>query len=349
VPEGSGEKRMKIDVIANDGSPLGVSEQSIYGIDGRQGCGGAELFILTLCRGLHDRGHKVTFYNDALGGSVFPHAQLSKFDPKEERDILIVFRSPNERINDPDTKGKICWLSCDQYTIGDFKSFSEKVDKIICISKNHADYFKNIYGIYNTKVIDIPIRTWEYEDVEKKKNSCIFTSVPDRGLLELRPIWDKIVKEVPDATLTITSDWSLWSGGDCSEMTSPFRRAWAGAKNVTYAGAVKRTELVKIQAEAEFQLYPNIYDELFCISVAESQVAGVIPITSRVGALETTNRFGYKIDGYPTDEKFINSFVEVTVNLMKSDRPLPDIKENAKKEFDLESILDIWETEVFDG
>jgi hypothetical protein len=65
--------------------------------------------------------------------------------------------------------------------------------------------------------------------------------------------------------------------------------------------------------------------------------------------LETTNRFGYKIDGYPTDEKFINSFVEVTVNLMKSDRPLPDIKENAKKEFDLESILDIWETEVFDG
>jgi glycosyltransferase involved in cell wall biosynthesis len=351
VPEGTGEERIMsiIHFLANDGSPLGVTENSIEGLDGRSGCGGAELFLLTLCRGLHDRGHQVTVYNDAVAGSVFAHATLETFRPKAERDYLIIFRSPNERINNPRTAGKKIFLSCDQYTVGDFREFAEKVDQVVCISPNHANYFKNMYGIYDTTVIDIPIRTWEYEKVEKKKNSCIFTSVPDRGLLELRPIWDRIVQEVPDATLTITSDWSLWSGHDMSNIVSPFRRAWAGAKNVNYVGAVKRSDLVRIQSEAEFHLYPNKYDELFGIAVAESQVAGAIPITSTIGALETTNRFGYKIDGYPTNASFIDKFVEVTVGLMKSERPLPDISENAKAEFDLQKILDKWEAEVFNG
>ena len=34
---------------------------------------------------------------------------------------------------------------------------------------------------------------------------------------------------------------------------------------------------------------------------------------------------------------------------MKSERPLPDISEKAKAEFDLQKILDIWEAEVFCG
>lgn len=339
-----------ISVIANDGSPLNVTEASIDGLDGRSGCGGAELFLLTLCRGLHDRGHQVTVYNDAVAGSVFAHAPLDAFRPKEERDYVIVFRSPNHRIDNPKTVGKKIWLSCDQYTVGDFREFSKKVDQVVCISPNHANYFKSVYGIYDTTVIDIPIRTWEYEKVEKKKNSCIFTSVPDRGLLELRPIWDKIVQEVPDASLTITSDWSLWSGCDASGIVSPFRRAWAGAKNVNYVGAVKRSELVRIQSEAEFHLFPNVYDELFCISVAESQVAGAIPITSTIGALPTTN-MAVLIDGYPTSQEFISKFVDTTVDLMKNSEKAQTLREEVQKKavsrFDLQRILDQWETEVF--
>ena len=36
-----------VHIITNDGSPIGVSEASIYGQDGRYGCGGAELALLT--------------------------------------------------------------------------------------------------------------------------------------------------------------------------------------------------------------------------------------------------------------------------------------------------------------
>ena len=41
---------MKIEILCRDGSPLGVTEKSINGDDGRLGVGGAELALLTLCK-----------------------------------------------------------------------------------------------------------------------------------------------------------------------------------------------------------------------------------------------------------------------------------------------------------
>jgi glycosyltransferase involved in cell wall biosynthesis len=332
---------MIIHVLARDGSPLGVSEMSVSGDDGRTGVGGAELTILTLCRCWHDKGHDVTLYNNPVTGSssVFKQKMVDEFIPSDERDVLIVFRSPNPLVDG--AKGKKIWFSCDQFTIDNFSEFAGKVDKIIGISPFHAEYFKTMYGIRNMQVIDIPVRDWEYQKTEKKKNSCIFTSVPDRGLLQLAPVWDRIVSEVPDATLTITSDWSLWTGCDVSSYVQPYRLAWAGKKNVTYRGAIKRSDLIKIQSEAEYHLYPCIYDELFCISVAESQVAGAIPITSRTGAIETTNRFGCKVDGNPTSPEFISKMAETFIELSKT--PHVDIRDNAIKEFGVGRILDEWE------
>lgn len=340
---------MKISIITNDGSPLEVTEQSIFGEDGRIGVGGSELALLTMCRAWHEAGHDVTLYNNPKvpNGSVFPQMPIEAFRPKDSRDILIIFRSPTPKVLH--AQGKKIWWSCDQFTVDDFKEFSQRVDRIVGISKYHADYFANIYGIQNMRVIDIPVRTWEYTPTKKKRNSCIFTSVPDRGLDKLHKIWKKIVANVPDASLTITSDWSLWTGADCSASLNPYRMMWAGVPNVTYRSAINRRELIQIQSEAEFHLYPHMsqFPELFCISVAESQVAGTIPITSTIGAIDTTNRFGHKIGGAPGDVSFNQEFVRVTTELMTTNRPLPDISEKAKEEFSLEKALKEWQ-KVFD-
>jgi glycosyltransferase involved in cell wall biosynthesis len=337
------KKKIKIDIVSLGGSPTGVTEQSIYGIDGRVGVGGAELGILTLCRMWHDAGHEVTFYNEGSeAGSEFHHAHLRDFNKRQDRDIFIIFRSPlpNEMVQH--AKGKKIWYSNDQFTTGDYAGFRHMVDEVVVISEFHNEHFKTMYNIHDAHIIDIPVRTWEYCDTPKIRNSCIFTSVPDRGLLQLAPIWDKIVEKVPDATLTITGDWSLWTNGDFTEYVRPYRMAFARKKNITYKSAVNRKELVEIQKSAEFHLYPCVYPELFCISVAESQVAGAIPITSTIGALATTNRFGYKKEGVPTSPEFINSFVETATTLMN----MPDrflIRDNAKTEFGSESILENWD------
>jgi glycosyltransferase involved in cell wall biosynthesis len=342
---------MKIDVICNDGSPLGVTEKTMRGEDGRLGVGGAELALLTMCSAWQFYGNKVTLYNDPkeFGVSSFEQRNLGDFNPADERDILIIFRSPNHRIQD--AKGKKIWWSCDSRTSGDFRSFRTQVDKVVCISPHHAKYFKEMYGIQDAIPIDIPVRTWEYKQVPKISKRCIFTSIPDRGVMELHAIWDRIVKEVPEASLVITSDWRLWADWCTEEQIQGFKLAYAHLPNVTYLGAVKRDRLVQIQQEAELHLYPCTFEEMFCISVAESQVAGVIPITSDYGALPTTN-MGRVLHGNPQSSDWQDIFIRNTLEFLTDQKLMEQkqeyVREAARKRFSVENVIGQWESKVFE-
>src|SRR4030042_2068724 len=132
---------MKIEILCSDGSPLGVTEGTIWGDRFRVGLGGAELALLTMCGLWHDAGHEVVLYNNpwTQGDSRFDQRPTASFNPNDSRDVLIVFRSPNDRAIP--AKGLRVWWSCDQYTVGNFKHFSSFMDKIVCISPFHANYF----------------------------------------------------------------------------------------------------------------------------------------------------------------------------------------------------------------
>lgn len=342
-------KKLKIDVIANDGSPIGVTEKSINGLDGSMGVGGAELGILTLCAGWHRNGHRVTLYNSpkVSNGSVFPQKAISLFIPQEERDILIIFRSPNQRaIN---AKGKKIWFSTDQYTIGDFKEFSQHVDKIVTISDFHAKYFRDTYEIENTITIDLPVRTWEYSNrVEKIKNSLIFCSVPERGLHTLADVYDILKAKVPDLSLTITSDYRLW--GVEFPHNEHFITRFLGKDGVRFLGAIYRPQLIQEQLSAEIQAYSCNYPELFCYAVAECSVAGAYPITSDIGALSTTN-MGIQIVGDTSLVDWKHLFVESIVHSLNNrelmQKEAKDLQQKAIKRFSLDNILKQWDTKMF--
>lgn len=343
----------KLDIIANDGSPLGVTMKSLWGTDGRFGVGGAEQAILTLCQGWQERGYDVTFYNNPSEGGASPFKQktLDEFNPIEERDYLIVFRSPNERIRN--VFCPIIWFSCDQHTLGNFAQFSKRVSKIVCISPRHANYFREMYGITDTIVIDLPVRLQDYDkDIPRISKRCIYTSIPDRGVMQLHAAWPLIHREVPEASLVITSDWRLWNKDLDASCVQPYQLAYARHPNVSYVGAVKRMQLIEYQLSADLLLYPCTYDELFCITAAEAQVAGAIPITSSYGALETTNEFGIQIKGSPTDPRWVEEFAHYAVGTLLDPR-LPErqrwVQEQAKKRFALDKILDEWEERVFNG
>lgn len=341
---------MKIDVLCNDGSPLGVTEKTIYGDDGRMGVGGAELALLTLCRAWQFYGNEVTLYNDPKegGASSFEQRTIEEFRPDADRDVLIVFRSPNHlSLN---AKGYKVWFSCDQYTVNDFRAFASTVHKIITISPRHSNYFRDMYGIDNAISIDLPVRTWEYkEPVQKIPKRCIFTSMPERGLMELHAAWPLIVREVPEASLLITSDRRLWGDWADGSEVQPYRLAWGRHPNIIYRGAVKRRDLIQIQMEADLHIYPCTYDELFCIAVAESQVAGTFPVTSDCGSLGTTN-MGRVLHGSPSDPKWIDIFVQNVVELLKDEKLRQKqewVREVSMKRFSVENVLSQWDSKVF--
>jgi len=152
--------------------------------------------------------------------------------------------------------------------------------------------------------------------------------------------------QVPDASLVITADYRLWgvsSAGDDSH-----RAMWAklGEMDVQYLGKIPRDQLCIEQMQAEVMTFPCIYEELFCISAAECQVAGAVPVTSTFGALPTTVEVGVKIEYSPYSSDFLDAFIRETVDLLQNDRRRHSLQEKAKAtrtRFDWERIAEEWE------
>lgn len=346
-------KKLKIDILCNDGSPLGTHWSDIYGYgpSGRVGLGGAELALHTMCEAWNRVGHHVRLYNNPLTqGSPYPQFPIDTFIPGEDRDILIIFRSPNHRPNN--AKGKKIWWSCDQYTVGDFAQFSKKVDKIVTISPFHANHFRNAYGIENTVTIDLPVRLEDYSSsplvgVEKIPNRMIYCSVPDRGLTVLAQAYPRIKQEVPDATLVITSDYRLWGLPDARN--EQYLRRFLGMDGVKFLGAIPRKEMVNEQMKAQIMAYPCTYDELFCYAVAECQVAGAFPVTSSQGAVSTTN-MGQIVHGEASNPHWIKTYADAVIHALRyeeMDRKRAEVREKAIERFSLDKILVEWDSVLY--
>lgn len=343
---------MKIDFLCVQGSPMGQTMKTVWGADKYVGVGGSELYMLTLCEEWAKAGHQVRLYNDPreFGASPFEQLEVRQFNPDEDRDAVIGFRVIDHRF--AVSKGLKVWLSCDQRASGDFNHVSKWADKIVCISPFHQEFFRKTYDIHNSIYIDIPVRVDDYEvDYPKISKRCLFSSVPDRGLDILAVCWPKIVEQVPDASLVITADYRLWN--------SPYpgndrhRKNFMEAKNVQFLGAVPRKRLIQEQLQAEVMPYSCIYDELFCISVAEAQYAGCYPITSDMGALETTN-MGCVIPGDPRHYAWMDSFISnVVLHLQMSEEEkkmrATVIHKAAEDRFSPDKILEEWEVKVFNG
>ena len=345
---------MKIDMLAVSGSPLGQTTETIWGKDGHIGVGGSELFMLTLCEEWQKAGHEVRLFNNPrkMGASPFPQYPVNAFREGEERDVLIGFRVLNESFARAKAGMKV-WLSCDQYATGDFKQFHSWADKTVCISDFHAKYFADRYDIFDAVSIPIPVRMDDYVGIVDKKvhQRCLFSSVPDRGLDILAIAWPRIVGQVPDASLVITSDYRLWNQPHPNN--ERHRQAFMRIPNVQFLGAVPRLRLLQEQMKAEIMPYPCCYEELFAIAVSEAEYAGIWPITSDIGALATTN-LGTVIKGDARNYAWIDQFVAETVKeLLKDDDECEHradlIHHWANIQFNPRDILDQWNREVFNG
>jgi glycosyltransferase involved in cell wall biosynthesis len=338
-----------IDIICNDGSPLGPVLADVYGKNGRVGIGGSELALLTMCEQWAKEGNHVRLYNDPVGDTrdqpfeQFKRDAFLKNDPS--RDILIIFRSPNQR--SLGATGKKIWWSCDQNTLGGFREFSATVEKIVVISPFHQAYFQSTYEIRTPIVIDLPVRN-DYDLLNpppKIYTRALYASIPDRGLYFMAKAWPNIRTYVPDAELIVTSDYRLWGVPTSNEQ---YRVQFLGMPGVKFLGAVPREQLVQEQLTCGVLAYPCTYIELFCITVAEALVAGCVPITTDIGALPTTNTYKV-IPGGPTDRGWNKRFVDSVVEEMLH----PDFGQRAaaqkaaKERFSLERISQIWKEKIF--
>lgn len=343
---------MKIAFYCSSGSPTRINPDMIY----TRGVGGAELALMSLAEELARLGNSVTVYNnpDKPGEynnvSYLPLAGYNDL----ETDVLVLFRTPWNGVEISHAK-KVFW-SCDQFTEGNFRrDIFPHVDHIICISPRHVDYFNQRYnndGAYTNKItyFDLGVRQQDYQfdnPPQRVKNRMIYCSAPNRGLERVRRIWPTIKQNVPNAELYVTFDYRMW-GADSPHIDKSWR-----PEGVHYLGGISRMELTRLQLSSDIQLYPCTYDELFCIAVAECQVAGAIPFTSGEGALATTNEFGF-IGGFGHSNhqgnEWLQDYTEFVINVLADpdyhyaliDNIREDVMQLARDRFNWTKIARQW-------
>jgi len=154
---------------------------------------------------------------------------------------------------------------------------------------------------------------------ENKTKTFIHTSIPYKGLELMPVIIKRIQQKHPDAKFKIFSSMSLYG-----PLNDPYLELYEDLKklpNVEYSQAVDQEELVAHYQDAAFFIHPNIWEETFCVSMAEAMKSGCYPIITNIGALSEVAGENFAsvvpldgtrtLKGYEVTEKFLNTFAEV--------------------------------------
>jgi glycosyltransferase involved in cell wall biosynthesis len=165
------------------------------------------------------------------------------------------------------------------------------------------------------EILPPPIALEDYPSLaDERQPVLLYCSVPDRGLYYLKDLFPAIRRRVANATLVITSDFSLWGR---TAAKAAFLQFFEGQPGVEYLGHVDRARLVAEQRRARVLAYPCSFEEGFCIAAAECMAAGAVPVTTNAFALTTTvGDAGVLIDGRPRRWLYRRRFVKAVTALL---------------------------------
>lgn len=154
--------------------------------------------------------------------------------------------------------------------------------------REYANLKKYIYQTRNGIYPHLP----QPNLLAKDKDLFIYNSSYSKGMPTLvRKIWPEVKKRIPSARLIIIGGYYRGAGendtADEQEIAYFNLRSEFDNKNgVEFTGVITQKEIAEILSGATFMIYPPSFPETFGISTIESLYYGVVPITSRFGALE---------------------------------------------------------------
>jgi tetratricopeptide (TPR) repeat protein len=293
------------------------------------GVGGSETYIIEMARYIQQFGKYQTF--------VFCNTPNNS-EEIFENTIYKPLSSYYEFINT--TYVDTCIISrFSEYLPVTFKGFSEnvylvlhdlspsgivipmdkKLKNIFCLTEWHVDYFTNTFS--QLKPITVPFYygcNSSFSNTTKIPYSFIYSSFPNRGLLQLLQMWKKIYEKEPRATLHIYSDidneWSNKVEPDKMQQIRDLLKQYKSEESclgIHYHGWVKKSVLEEAWKHADIWFYPCTFMETFCLTALEAAKSKTFVITNDLAALQNTvgNR-GCIIKGDPTIQEWQQSALE---------------------------------------
>lgn len=172
------------------------------------------------------------------------------------------------------------------------------IDGCICLTNWHKDLYVNQYPMLKNKIkiinngIELNLFS---KKTNKIKNKFIYTSCSERGLDRILELWPEIIRQIPDATLEISSynkfprEENLL---DC-ELNKIIKKY----NNIKHLGSLNKTELYDLMFTAEYWFYPTCWAETSCITALEMLMSEVICLYYPVaGLINTLGVYGIKLE-----------------------------------------------------
>jgi predicted O-methyltransferase YrrM len=209
-----------------------------------------------------------------------------------------------------------------------------KLKNIFCLTEWHTDYLSNIYPTLKNIIVPFyyGIDETAFPNIQnidinqyKQKYKFIYSSYPNRGLLELLQMWTEIYKIQPRSTLHIYSNIE----NEWSNRVEPYKMLQIKQLlysylerniGVYYYGWVSKKELAEAWRTSQYWFYPCTFMETFCLTALEAAKSKTLAITNNFAALKNTvgNR-GIIIEGDPTTKEWQQKSLKYIKELLTTD------------------------------
>jgi hypothetical protein len=185
----------------------------------------------------------------------------------------------------------------------------DKLKKIFCLSEWHVGYFTERFPQFKDRTTHFYYgvtfgksyakgtfsKVGLAQPLGKVANKFIYSSFPNRGLLQLLQMWPRIIEKYSNASLHIYSDVNgKWVNSVEPLMMQQIRELLSQLTleekkmNITCYGWVGKDVLSESWATAEYWLYPCTFMETFCLTAVEAALSKTLAITNGLAALQNT-------------------------------------------------------------
>lgn len=203
------------------------------------------------------------------------------------------------------------------------KNMIDKIDGIVTLTNWHKNFISNFYEIESNKIhiIGNAINIEDFKkNIQKQNNKFIWTSHGGRGAYKLLEYFHEIRKRIPDAELYIYRDKTAFSPQVLEEMEK--------YDYFHFGDKLENNQLIEEFQTSEFWFYPTDFEETYCISALEAQMAKCICICTDLGGLtETVGDRGILIRETIWSEEYKNKAIEEIINLTNNE----NLKEKYKE------------------
>jgi glycosyltransferase involved in cell wall biosynthesis len=274
------------------------------------GVGGAVQSVLLLAEKLVGMGVDVTVYQHTKKsrierGIVFSPIAKAHKEVGKDTDVLVLWRSAEILLDFKKTerpKKVVCWLH-DMIPQQELMPFVPLLDRIFVLSQFHANQYSQIARskiVVMNYGVDLPAELTPSK--ERNKFHLVYTSNYDRGLELLLPIVHRLRAKFPELVLHVAYGFgTLDKLAPLEDLGAHQYKLWKESiesqldmEHVVHHGQVSQQKIWQLLTSSDIFAYPCIYPETFCLSVAQAQIAGCIPVTINSGSLAEVCKWGWE-------------------------------------------------------